>query len=179
MVALEPILEKLDRAQRNLLRAADCIPADLWKICPSEGRWSAAEVIAHIMTVECAVVGAVERILKKQPKHTPVWKRFRLPFAFAEIRLIRLKTPIPMDSRLVREKDAMLAELKEVRKRTLALMEETKNRDLSAYRWRHPFLGSLNAYEWFSLLGSHQIRHEKQVREIGDNLPKVIGGSQK
>jgi len=179
LVALEPILEKLDRAQRNLLRAADRVPADLWKSCPSEGRWSAAEVIAHIMIVERAVVGAVERILKKQPKHTPVLKRFRLPFAFAEIRLIRLKTPIPMDSQLVREKEAMLAELKEVRKRTLALMEETKNRDLSAYRWRHPFLGSLNAYEWFSLLGSHQIRHEKQVREIADNLPKVIDGSQK
>jgi hypothetical protein len=73
----------------------------------------------------------------------------------------------------------MLVELREVRKGTLALLEETRNRDLSAYRWRHPFLGSLNAYEWFSFLGSHQIRHEKQMREIAASLPKPISTSQK
>jgi len=35
------------------------------------------------------------KILKKQPKQIPLLKRFRLPLAFAEIRLMRLKTPIP------------------------------------------------------------------------------------
>ena len=48
MPLLKPILEKLDRAQHNLLRAADAIPADQWKTCPREGVWSAAELIAHI-----------------------------------------------------------------------------------------------------------------------------------
>lgn len=179
MPVLEPILEKLRHAQQSLLRAADTIPADLWKISPREGAWSAAELIAHIMTVEQAVIGAAERIFKKQPKRTPVLKRFRLPFVFAEMRLIRWKTPIPVDTQLLREKDAMLAELCEVRGRTLVFMEETSSRDLSVYRWRHPFLGSLNAYEWFSLLGSHEIRHEKQMREIAATLPKAISGLQK
>ena len=179
MPRLEPILEKLDRAQHSLLWAADAVPGNLWRTCPRKGGWSAAELIAHIMTVERAVVAATDRILKKQPKHTPVLKRFRLPFAFAEIRVIRLKTPIPLDQNLLREKDAMLAELREVRGCTLAFIEKTRNRDLSAYRWRHPFLGSLNAYEWFSLLGSHQICHEKQMREIAASLPKLISSSQK
>jgi hypothetical protein len=58
-------------------------------------------------------------------------------------------------------------------------MEETRGRDLSVYSWRHPFLGYLNAYEWFSFLGSHQIRHEKQMREIAIGLPKAIGDLQK
>jgi hypothetical protein len=173
---LQPILEKLDRAQYSLVLAADAVPANLWKTCPREGAWSAAELIAHVMMVERTVVGAAERILKKQPKHIPVWKRFRLPFAVAEIRLFRMKTPIPLDSQLLLEKDAMLAELREVRGRTLGLIEETRDRDLSAYRWRHPFLGSLNAYQWFSFLGSHQIRHEKQMREIAAALPKPISG---
>jgi hypothetical protein len=176
MPPLQPILEKLDRAQHNLLRAADAVPADLWKTCPQEGAWSAAELIAHIIAVERLVVGTAERILKKQPKHIPVWKRFRLPFALVEKRLIRMKSAIPMDLRVLREKEAMLAELREVRGRTLGLMEETRNRDLSVYRWRHPFLGSLNAYQWFSFLGSHQIRHEKQMRAIAAALPKPISG---
>jgi uncharacterized damage-inducible protein DinB len=179
MPQLKPILEKLDRSQQSLLHAADAIPADRWKTSPREGAWSAAQLIAHIMTVELAVIRTVDRIIQKQPKQIPLLKRFRLPFALAEMRLIRMKTPIPTDPQFLREKDAMLAELCEVRKGTLAFMEETRNRDLTAYRWRHPLLGSLNAYEWFSLLGSHQIRHEKQMREIAKALPKAISGLQK
>jgi hypothetical protein len=79
-----------------------------------------------------------------------------------------------VDPQLLREKETMFAEVREVRGRTLALIEETSNRDLKAYRWRHPFLGSLNAYEWFSFLASHQIRHEKQMREIAANLPNAL-----
>jgi hypothetical protein len=123
------------------------------------------------MTVERVVVAAAKRIFRKPPKHIPMLKRFRLPFAFVEKRLVRLKAPIPIDPQLLCGKEAMLAELGEVRGHTLALIEETGDRDLSTYRWRHPFLGSLNAYEWFSLLGSHQIRHEKQMREIAAALP--------
>jgi len=174
MNRLEPILEKLGNAQHSLLLAADAIPANLWTTSPRKGAWSAAEVIAHIMTIERGVVGAAERIFQKQPKHFPLMKRFRLPFVVVEMRLVRMKTPIPVDRQLLCEKETMLAELRDVRGRTLALMEKTKDRDLSAYRWRHPFLGSLNAYEWFSFLGSHQIRHEKQMREIAASLPKAI-----
>ena len=179
MNRLQPILEKLSRAQHSLLLAADAVPANLWNTPPRSGAWSAAEVIAHVMTIERGVVGAAERILQKQPKHFPLMKRFRLPFVLAELRLVRMKTPIPVDPQLLREKEAMLAELREVRGHTLALMEKTRDRDLSAYRWRHPFLGSLNAYEWFSFLGSHQIRHEKQMREIAASLPKAIQNSKR
>lgn len=173
------ILDKLARAQASLLRAADAIPAELWNRRPTESGWSAAEVMAHVMTVEGVVVAAANRIFRKEPKPIPMLKRFRLPFAFVERRLLRLKTPIPIDPRLLCAKEAALAELCEVRWHTLALIERTRDRDLSAYRWRHPFLGSLNGYEWFWLLGSHQIRHEKQMREIAKNLPQESRSSTK
>jgi hypothetical protein len=179
MALLEPILEKLARAQQRLLRAANSVPADLWKIPPKEGSWPAAEIMAHVMSIERTVVGAAERIFKKQPRQTPLLKRFRLPFALAEFRVVRMKTPIPVDPQLLREKEAMFAELREVRGRTLTLIEETRNRDLGVYRWRRPFLGSLNGYEWFFFLASHQIRHEKQMREVAANLPRAIQNSQK
>jgi hypothetical protein len=97
-------------------------------------------------------------------------KRFHLPLLIGEIRVVRLKSPIPLDTTLVRPKESMLAEMREVRGRTLAFIDDTKTRDLRAYCWKHPFFGSLNTYEWFSLLASHQIRHEKQMREIANTL---------
>jgi len=179
MDLLEPIIEKLARAQNKLLRAADTVPAGSWKTHPRVGAWSAVEVIAHVMIIERTVVGAADRIFTKTPKQTPLLKRLRLPFALAEVRVVRMKTPIPMDPELLREKEVMFAELREVRGRTLALIEETRSRDLSVYRWRHPFLGSLNAYHWFTFLASHQVRHERQMREIAANLPEAIQKSQK
>jgi uncharacterized damage-inducible protein DinB len=80
---------------------------------------------------------------------------------------------------MIRGKEEMLAELREVRERTLAFIEETKGHDFSKYHMPHPFLGTLNAHEWLQLIASHEIRHRKQMKEIACDLPKVVVSSQK
>jgi hypothetical protein len=67
------------------------------------------------------------------------------------------------------------AELRGVQERTLAFIEETRGHDLSKYNLAHPFLGTLNAYEWLRF----EIRHAKQVREMARNLPKTVTGLEK
>lgn len=94
--------------------------------------------------------------------------------ALVEARLIRRKSPIPLDPQLVREKEEALAELRETRRRTVTFLEQTKGRDLGVYRWPHPFLGVLNMYEWFQMIAAHELRHEKQMHEILERLPKAI-----
>lgn len=179
MPPLKTIVENLHRAQKELLSAADTVPADQWKTNPGEGRWSACELVGHLITVERAVIGRADKLLQKPPKSLPFYKRFHLPVAVAESRLIRTKSPISTDSQILREKEEMLADLREVRERTLAFMEETSGRDLSKYTMPHPFLGTLNAYEWFQMIASHEVRHTKQMREIAATLPKVVTNLQK
>jgi DinB family protein len=174
MPPIEPIVRKLDRAEVGLFRAADAIHPDQWKSCPDDGMWSAGEVVAHLIMVERTILGKADRITQKPVRLTPLWKRFHLPLAIVEARLIRLKTPIPVDPQLIREKEAMLGELRGVRGRTLAFLEETKNRDLSLYCWPHPFLGTLNLYEWFQMIACHELRHSKQMQEIAATLPKAV-----
>jgi DinB superfamily len=176
---LEAILEKLARAQRDLLSAADSVPPDHWKISQSNCHWCAAQLVAHLITVERSVIAKADRVLQHPPKPVAFWKRFHLPFALVEKRVIRRKTPMPLDLQLIREKEEMLAELRHVRERTLAFIEETRGRNLSQYRWRHPFLGSFNVHGWIAFIASHQIRHAKQMREIVSALPKAIEGLQK
>jgi uncharacterized damage-inducible protein DinB len=175
----EPILTRLARAHAGLLRAADSVPPEQWKISPAEGAWSAGELVAHLIMVERAIIGSADRVSQKPPKPIPFLKRFHLPMALVESRIIRRKSPLALDPQLVREKEEMLAEFREVRERTLAFLEETKKRDLSAYRWPHAFLGMLSAYEWFQMIAAHEIRHTKQMQEITANLPKVVASLQK
>src|SRR5712691_13244319 len=146
---------------------------------PGDGRWSAAELVGHLIMVERAIIGRADELLEKRPKSLPFFRRFHVPMALVESRLIRRKTPIPLDPQLVREKEEMLAELRQVRERTLTFIEETKERDLSKYHMPHAFLGTLNTYQWMRLIASHEIRHTKQMREIGAALPKVVARLQK
>jgi len=177
--SLKTIVENLDRAQRELLRAADVVSANQWRTRPCEGRWSAGELVGHLITIERAILRNADRMLQKPPKSVPFYKRFHVPMAVVESRLIRRKTPIPLDTQIVREKEEMLAELREVRESTLAFIGETRERDLSKYLMPHAFLGMLNAYEWLQLIASHEVRHTKQMKEIAAALPKVVAILQK
>ncbi len=106
-------------------------------------------------------------------------KRFHVPMAVVESRLIRRKTPIATDDAMIRGKEEMLTGLREVRKNTLEFIGKTTERDLSKYRMPHPFLGTLNSYAWLQLIASHEVRHTEQMKEIGGALPKVVAILQK
>ena len=174
MRSLQPIREKLAHAQATFFRAADAISVEKWGNCPGLNEWSAAELVAHLVVVERAVVTRVDQLTQKLPEAVPFSKRFHLPLWLVEARVIRRKSPLPLDESLLGEKEAMLAGLRGVRERTLAFIAETERRDLSAYCWRHPFLGMLNTYEWMEMIAAHQLRHTKQVREIEAKLSRKL-----
>ncbi len=176
---LDSILDCMAKAQTGLLCAADSVPAEEWTIRPAEGRWSAAELIAHLMMVERAVIGKADRVAQKPPRRVSLLKRIHIPMALVESRWIRRKSPVPVAPEMLRDKEEMLAELRTVRERSLAFLEETRSRNLDEYCWAHPALGTLNAYEWMQFIASHEVRHTKQMREIAASLPKAIESLQK
>jgi hypothetical protein len=70
-------------------------------------------------------------------------------------------------------KEKMITELRGVRERTLAFLEETHGRDLSRYIWQHPFLGYLNFYEWFRFIAARQKRHANKCGKLRKIYQKV------
>ena len=171
---LDSILTNLAKAQTALLSAADSVRPEEWQTRPGEGRWSAAELTAHLMMVERAVIGKADRVAQKPPKRVSLLKRIHIPMALVESRWIRRKAPAPVEPEMLRDKEGMLAELRTVRERSLAFLEETKSRNMREYCWAHPALGTLNVYEWLQFIASHEVRHAKQMREIAASLPKPI-----
>ncbi len=176
---LDSVLAKMSQAHSAFLRAADAIPSESWKTKPSDGRWSAAEVVAHLTMVERAVIEKADRVSQNSPKKIPFFKKIHLPMALVERRLVRRKSPVPIDPVLLGDKEAMLARLREVRERSLAFLGETRNRDLRQYSWKHAAIGMLNTYGWMRFVAAHEARHMKQMREIASDLPKAIETLQK
>ena len=89
MRPLDPIIEKLSCAQTAFFRAADSVSPEQWKTKPKAGEWSAAELVAHLVTVERAIIGGADRITQKIPKPIPFLKRFHFPMWLVESRIIR------------------------------------------------------------------------------------------
>jgi hypothetical protein len=137
-----------------------------WRESPGPDRWSAAEVIAHVSMVEERTIFGMKGLLRAAPQPAPLSKRFHLPLAIAVWRGRKVRTPIPLDPQRVRDKQDSLAGLIEAREATLAFIESTRGSDVSIYRFEHPFLGSLNMYDWFRTIGYHELRHAKQIREL-------------
>ena len=123
-------------------------------------------MIAHVTIIEETTIFGMKRLLRATPKPVPLRKRFHLPLAMATWRGRKLRTPIPLDAKRVREKPESLAGLVATREATVTFIESTRGTDVSLYRYDHPFLGSLNMYEWFRLMGYHELRHAKQIREL-------------
>ncbi len=170
MPDLDSILARLSQTRADLLAVVDPIPPERWRKAPPAGGWSAAEVIAHLTMVEGAILDGTERGLQKDPRSYPLWKRIHIPPILAEWRIVKRQTPIPLDPALVDDKQPMLDRFAASRRRTLALIEANRNRDLSRWRHTHPFFGSLNLYTWFKTIYHHEIRHTKQLREIARSV---------
>ena len=116
--------------------------------------------------VEETTIFGMKRLLRSVAKPVPLRKRFHLPLAIATWRGCKVRTPIPLDAKRVRDKQDSFAGLIAAREATVAFIESTRGTDVSIYRYEHPFLGSLNMYEWFRMIGYHELRHAKQIREL-------------
>lgn len=179
MPDLNPIFDKLSRSQSAFLHSADRIPTDLWQAKPSPSIWCPAEIVAHLCAVERRIVASADRIIRHEPRPVPVWKRFRAPMLMVSGRFIRRRAPQQVEPGELSTKEPMIADLRAVRERTLAFLQETSHRDLSAYYWPHPFLGMFGFYTWFEMIAAHQHRHTKQMDEIATLIPKHVVSSRK
>jgi hypothetical protein len=90
----------------------------------------------------------------------PIWL---IPY-----RGLKRESPVPLDPALVTTKAEMLARLTERRAATLTFLRRAMDEhgDLTGFQWKHPFFGALTFYEWCRVLGYHEVRHTKQIREI-------------
>lgn len=166
MDRLAEISSLLENARAEVERAFGRVPPERWQTPPAPAQWSAAHVAAHLEMVEAAIQRGAEKLLARPPVPTPLLKRLHFPVEMVQWRWPRARTPIPLDDGLLADRETMMARLSAVRQKTYQLLDGLAGRDLRPFRWQHPFLGNFNFYDWFKLIGLHERRHAKQIREI-------------
>ena len=170
---LAAVIEHADAARAELLAAVDTIPEELREARPSEQSWSAAEVLEHLMRVEKGVakllalkIGELQSS-PEPPREGPGMVAITdARFGILASRANRIDAPERVIPEGEMSAESARAALMETRGILLDQLHAGDGLAFSGVTHPHPFLGTLDLYEWVYFVGAHERRHAEQVCEL-------------
>lgn len=171
-------VEYLKQTQKDFLAAIAGLSEAQWKFKAAPDRWSIAEAAEHIAVTEQTIWDLVSGKIMKSPA-TPE-KRAEVKGKDETI-----LTVIPDRSRKAQAPErlrptgkwateaALTKDFEAIRNKEIAYVAETKE-DLRSHFEEHPFLKTMDAYQWLIFNGAHCKRHTAQILEVkaDPNYPK-------
>lgn len=173
----EELLRHLD-ANRVILRAAvDDVPPAVRETRPAPDRWSVAEVLEHLTRVEeqiTRLLTAKLSELRSGGALVPESETGAVVDAAAHTAVVDRRRRVTAADRVVPrgELDSVtaLAALETARDTLRDLLVMHDGLAIATVTHPHPALGTIDAYQWFAFVGSHEARHAAQIRETGEVL---------
>lgn len=167
----------LKETQKDFLASIEGVSEAQWKFKAAPEKWSIAETAEHIALTEQTIWDLVLGIMKSPP--TPE------KAAAAKGKDETILTVIPDRSRKAQAPErlqptgkwatraALAKDFEALRSKEIAYVSETKE-DLRNHFEEHPFLKTMDAYQWIIFNGAHCKRHTAQILEVkaDPNYPK-------
>jgi hypothetical protein len=163
-------VEYLRQTQKDFLAATEGLSDAQWKFKAAPDRWSIAEVSEHIAVTEEMIWKLVSEKIMKSPA-TPE------KAAEAKGKDEIILTKIPDRSRKAQAPEqlrptgrwatraALVKDFETVRSGEITYVMETKE-DLRNHFDEHPFLKTMDAYQYLIFNGAHCKRHTAQILEV-------------
>jgi len=171
-------IEYLKQTQKDFLASIDGVSEAQWKFKAAPEKWSIAETAEHIAVTEQTIWDLVSGKIMKAP---PAPEKA----AAAKGKDETILTVIPDRSRKAQAPErlqptgkwatraALAKDFEALRRKEIAYVTETKE-DLRNHFEEHPFLKTMDAYQWIIFNGAHCKRHTAQILEVkaDPNYPK-------
>jgi hypothetical protein len=171
-------VEYLKQTQKDFLAATEGLSDAQWKFKAAPDRWSIAETAEHIAVTEQTIWELVSGKIMKSPAAPE-------KAAEAKGKDEIILTKIPDRSRKAQAPEqlkptgrwatraALVKDFEGKRAEEIAYLVGTKE-DLRNHFEEHPFLKTMDAYQWLIFNGAHCKRHTAQILEVkaDPNFPK-------
>jgi uncharacterized damage-inducible protein DinB len=164
----ETLLKHLEESRERLLRMAKNLSPEQLHYRPAPDRWTVAECVEHIATVEARVLGAIQKTLEAGPdssKRSAMEGKDDALVAGVVARVTRFKAPEILVPTGRWPDEQLLNEFEDARRQTRAFAAGT-TADLRRHFYKHPALGELDLYQWLRLIAAHCDRHRVQSEEV-------------
>ena len=167
-------LALLDAEREGLLAAVERVPADLRDRRPAAMRWSIAEVLEHLATVERGIARLIVTMGRQPPPPDAAAPVVLDAPRIATLRNRgeRLEAPEwvrPSGSVAAADSLAALTAARAALRQALLDADPTV---LERSTHTHPLLGPLCLRDWAQFVAHHEARHTAQVLEISEALPR-------
>ncbi|MDQ3118481.1 MAG: DinB family protein [Verrucomicrobiota bacterium] len=163
-------VDYLTETQKDFVAAIDGLSEEQWKWKAAPDRWSIAETAEHIAFTEDMIWKLVSEKIMKSPadpeKKEGVKGKEEMIMKMIPDRSRKAQAPEQLRptgkwttrASLVKDFDA-------TREAEIAFVKETKE-DLRSHFEEHPFLKTMDAYQWLLFNGAHNKRHTAQILEV-------------
>ncbi len=162
----EALLKSLTESREQLHRMGAGLSREQWHYRAEPGRWSVAECVEHITTVEGRVLSLLEKTLESGPDPSKIsaMKDNALVVDVAG-RVTRFQAPEMLVPTGRWRHEELLSEFDRVRQRTHEFAATTTV-DLRQHFFPHRVFGELDLYQWLLLVAAHCDRHRAQSEEV-------------
>ena len=173
---IEEVLNYLDAERSTLREAVELVPPELRDQSPGPDRWSVAQVLQHLGIIEKRIAMGMTKWIadaragKLGPEVDTSSILNSLPLQLIADRSKQREAPEEVRPRGDIDAASAWTALEQTRAALRAAILAGDGRALSEVVQPHPVLGPINLYQWALFVGSHEIRHTGQVREIADQL---------
>jgi len=169
-------LDYLDTERADLQAALEMVPSELRERAPAPDRWSVAQVLQHLTLIENRIVPLIRKLVTgaraaglgpELQTSSILNTRHAAKIADRSFRVTAPEETVPPSD--VSAAVAWKA-LEESRKALREAAASGEGLALSEVKYPHPVLGEINLYQWILFVGSHEVRHTAQVREIAEQF---------
>ena len=165
--ALEKQFMQLETERKELFNRLKNYNDDALNKQPAAGKWSVAEVIAHLITAEemslkylSKKVQDTSKAEKEGLKNKWRWLLVQIVFTFD----IKFKAPEIVEPKLGYQSLANLEmHWGKVRAQTLEVLSKLSDDELNKELWKHAIAGKMNLHHMVQFFGVHYHRHLKQI----------------
>jgi len=163
----EQALHYLAETRAGVIEAVKGLSEAQFNFKPAPDRWSVAECLEHIATVETLVLTGVRVRLEKGPAPSPdrdVKQLDTLILTMVPDRSTKVKAPPQLVPTGHSTPTANLEQFLASRQQTVNCLKSDSN--LRGHVADHPVFGPLDGYQWILAAAGHSERHTKQIQEV-------------
>jgi uncharacterized damage-inducible protein DinB len=170
-------IEYLKQTQKDFLTSIEGLSEAQWKFKAAPDRWSIAETAEHIALAEQLIWDRINKMMKNPPapeKRAEVQGKDEIVLTKVPDRSKKAQAPeVLRPTGKWTTKAALVKDFEATRANEISYVTDTKE-DLRSHFEDHPFLKTMDAYQWILLNGAHCKRHTAQIQEVkaDPNYPK-------
>ncbi len=172
----ERAITDLKQTRDRLLRATSGLSPAQMQFKPAADRWSVAQCLEHLVTVENRATDGISNALREAPdsaKRSAFEGRDGDIVQVAGDRTNRRQAPEAVQPSGRFREDQLVREFEAARERTIRIAASTEY-DLRKHFFAHRAFGELDCYQWMLLVAAHSDRHRVQIEEViaSSNFPR-------